>query len=165
MYSASVSGVVASVGNPISAAVDTIGNIYISGNTDHTVRVYSTSGKSLEQTSQRRLTKIDVIGVLTVLAGQVNTPGAANGLGTNAQFHTPNDIAVSTNGNLLVSENGNSYIRVVTTAGTVRLSCIIVMRSYIHVIAGRNGHCLQLFIQRSHRPRHGSRFDRHSIWG
>ena len=58
-------------------------------------------------------------GTLTQLAGSVNVAGYADGNGANAQFNQPYDLVVDSNGDLLVSDQGNHRIRRVTLSGDV----------------------------------------------
>jgi hypothetical protein len=63
--------------------------------------------------------KITTNGVVTTFAGQLGVAGSANDTGTNAQFNSPSGLAFDKNGNLFVSDTGNSTIRKITSAGVV----------------------------------------------
>jgi hypothetical protein len=55
-------------------------------------------------------------GVLTLIAGKLNTTGTTNNAtGTNARFNTPTGIAYDGAGNLYVADYGNNLIRVIST--------------------------------------------------
>lgn len=56
-------------------------------------------------------------GIGSVLAG--GTAGYKDGKGANAQFNIPTNLAVDSNGNIYVTDNGNFRIRKVTPDGTV----------------------------------------------
>ena len=53
------------------------------------------------------------------LAGQVGTSGYADGLGGQAQFHLPNNVAVDKAGNVYVADTANNAIRKITPNGVV----------------------------------------------
>lgn len=54
---------------------------------------------------------------MTVFAG--STQGFRNAVGTDAQFNSPNGIAIDSAGNLYIADSGNNCIRKVTPAGLV----------------------------------------------
>jgi len=94
-------GAAARFNNPSGVAVDTAGNVYVADTETFTIR------------------KITSAGVVTTLAGTVNTPGSADGTGTAASFNIPDGVAVDTVGNVYVADTGNSTIRKITAAGVV----------------------------------------------
>ena len=57
--------------------------------------------------------------VITTLAGQTTNGGFADGIGTNAQFFYPYDVATDPGGNVYVADEGNGRIRKLTPAGVV----------------------------------------------
>jgi kumamolisin len=57
--------------------------------------------------------------VISTFAGQAGVNGAADGLGTNAQFNLPNEVAVDSGGNIWVADTNNNEIRKITAAGNV----------------------------------------------
>ena len=57
-------------------------------------------------------------GVVTTLAGQT-TPGSNDATGASASFNTPDGIAVLPDSNIVVSDQTNHRIRIVTPAGVV----------------------------------------------
>jgi len=56
---------------------------------------------------------------ISVLAGDAVTGGSANNKGTAARFNTPRGLAVDTNGNVYVADEGNLVIRKIAPDGTV----------------------------------------------
>ena len=56
---------------------------------------------------------------IATLAGQVGVRGYADGLGNQALFRLPNNVAVDRAGNVYVADTGNNAIRRITTKGVV----------------------------------------------
>jgi hypothetical protein len=73
----------------------------------------------IADTNNHAIRKIAVNGTMTFLAGQPASPGSANGTGSVARFNQPTGLSVDTNGDIYVSDTGNSLIRRVTPAGVV----------------------------------------------
>jgi sugar lactone lactonase YvrE len=88
-------------GAPRGIVVDTNGNVYIADTSNETIR------------------KMTPAGVVTTLAGLVNSFGTADGTGNGARFNFPEGLAVDASGNIYVADSGNSSIRKVTPAGVV----------------------------------------------
>jgi uncharacterized protein YjiK len=88
---------------PHSVAVDSAGNVYVGDSFNHTVRKITTDGS------------------VTTIAGSPGKKGYVDGVGTYqaAQFNSPVGIALDTNGNFYVTDNGNQTIRKVTPDGVV----------------------------------------------
>ena len=63
--------------------------------------------------------KVSAAGQLSFLAGNVDTPGAADGTGSAARFNDIASLAVDGAGNVLVADKQNHAIRKVTPAGVV----------------------------------------------
>ena len=87
--------------NPTGVAVDSSGNIYVADSYNHTIR------------------KITSTGMVTTIAGQVNSKGSNDGQGTAARFYTPQGVAVDTNGDIFVADTNNHTIRKITSTGMV----------------------------------------------
>jgi len=60
-----------------------------------------------------------ITGITTPLAGLADTPGFANGTGTDVRFAQPYDLIVNPDGDLLVTELDNHRIRKITLGGVV----------------------------------------------
>jgi gliding motility-associated-like protein len=84
---------------PFSIAIGAGGNIYISDLVDNVIKELSPSGK------------------VTVLAGNSNTAGAVDGVGTAALFNNPYGITLDDQSNLYVADNGNNLIRKINLSG------------------------------------------------
>ena len=82
-------------------AVDASGNLYVADTDNHVIR------------------KISSAGIVSTFAGKAGRHGSANGVGTEARFQNPADLAVDVNGNIYVADTGNLIIRKITPAGAV----------------------------------------------
>ncbi|WPU94962.1 hypothetical protein SNE25_05430 [Mucilaginibacter sabulilitoris] len=83
------------VGNPAAVTIDAKGNLFISDQ----------SGRVLEINTNK---------VLLSLAGNVTSPGFADGQGASALFNSPQGIVVDASGNIWVADSNNNRIRKVT---------------------------------------------------
>jgi uncharacterized protein (TIGR03437 family) len=88
-------------------AVDSSGNVYFADSSNNVIR------------------KIDTAGIISTYAG--NGTGAGTGFGgfagdngsaLSAQFDSPTDIAIDSNGNLYICDTANNRVRKVTSGGT-----------------------------------------------
>lgn len=93
-------GTAASFSFVTGLAVDSNGNVYAADAHNNCIR------------------KITPAGVVSTFAGST-TSGAANGVGSSASFNSPTGVAIDTSGNLIIADNGNSSIRLITPAGIV----------------------------------------------
>ncbi|MCD0487346.1 putative Ig domain-containing protein [Pedobacter sp. MC2016-14] len=93
-------GVGASFYNPLNAAVDPSGNVYVADAGNHSIR------------------KITPAGVVTTFAG-AGYGGYMDGAGTSARFQHPSALALDASGNLFVADQHNNRIRKITPAGVV----------------------------------------------
>jgi hypothetical protein len=91
--SANGTGSAASFNIPTGVAVDSGGNIYVADSSNDTIRELAPSG------------------LVTTIAGSAGAAGSADGLGPNARFDTPADIAVDTNDVVYVADNLNNTVR------------------------------------------------------
>jgi sugar lactone lactonase YvrE len=80
--------------HPRGIAVDSAGSVYVA------------------DAQNLRIRKITPEGEVTTIAG--STGGNADGTGAEAQFHTPNDVAVDSEGNVYVADRGGDRIRKIT---------------------------------------------------
>jgi sugar lactone lactonase YvrE len=94
-------GAAARFDDPVGAALDTTGNLYVADTDNKTIRMVTPAG------------------VVTTLAGAAGMPGAADGDGAAARFNRPYGVAVNSAGNLYVADTDNNTIRMVTPAGIV----------------------------------------------
>jgi sugar lactone lactonase YvrE len=68
--------------------------------------------------ANRRIRLVTPGGVVTTLAGS-GSPGSANGTGTGASFNSPQGVAVTSTGDVVVADQGNHRIRLITYPGGV----------------------------------------------
>ena len=94
-------GTGASFNNPVGAAVLPDGNIVVADFGNHRIRRVTYPG-----------------GVVTTIAGS-GSPGLVNGTGTGASFADPIRVAVTSSGDIVVSDRGNARVRLVTYPGGV----------------------------------------------
>lgn len=85
---------------PSGLAMDGSGNVYVADTTNHKIR------------------KITSAGVVSTLAG-TGISGFADGVGSAANFASPNGVAVDASGTVYVADTGNHRIRKITSAGVV----------------------------------------------
>jgi hypothetical protein len=93
-------GTGASFNLPMDLTIDKNNNLYIADYSNHRIR------------------KITSAGVVTTFAGS-GTASNGDGIGTNAGLNNPIGIAIDQNGNLYVSNVGNSTIRKITSSRVV----------------------------------------------
>jgi len=90
--------------HPHAVAIDGTGNLYVTDHWNHTIR---------------KITPGDGGGTVSTLAGLAGSPGSANGTGTVARFRYPAGVAVSSTGDVFVSDEYNHAIRKVSSNGVV----------------------------------------------
>jgi hypothetical protein len=92
-------GTEAQFDQPSGVAVDSAGNVYVADSFNDTIR------------------KITPSGLVTTLANTAGVEGSVDGIGTAAQFHYPQGLAVDSTGNLYVADRFNHAIRKGQPAG------------------------------------------------
>jgi sugar lactone lactonase YvrE len=98
--------------SPNGITIDSLGNLYVTDDRDHTIK------------------KITPAGVVSTIAGASGQIGSIDGIGSQARFNFPSDITIDSLGNLYVADTINSTIRKITPAGVV---------STIAGVAGQTG--------------------------
>lgn len=86
---------------PTGVTTDSQGNVYVTDNDNATVR------------------KITPAGVVTTLAGMAGQYGSQDGTGSAARFNDLSGIAVDATGTLFVTDDNNTNVRKITSAGVV----------------------------------------------
>lgn len=99
--SADGTGTAARFDRPYGLTRDSNGNLYTTEQQVSTIR------------------KITASGVVSTIAGKYYVYGSSNGLGSNALFWRPHDIAVDASGNLFITDSFNHSIRRIGTSGVV----------------------------------------------
>jgi hypothetical protein len=99
--SANGTGAAARFNNPWGIAIADSGLIYVADLFDSAIR------------------RVTSAGVVSPVAGSPGNIGTNDGVGSNARFEYPDGVAVDTNGNIFVADNGNSTIREITPSGVV----------------------------------------------
>lgn len=94
-------GTAATFGDPYGVAVDATGNVYVADGGCSSIRKITTSG------------------IVTTLAGEWNSSGYADGIGTVAQFGLPIGVAVNSDGIVYVADENNNCIRQISPSGAV----------------------------------------------
>jgi secreted PhoX family phosphatase len=94
-------GAAARFRHPMGVAVDTAGNVFVAEGYDGSQGYHDTN----------TIRKITPNGVVTTLTGTAGVEGSVDGIGTAAQFNSPQGIAVDNMGNLYVADSDNSAIR------------------------------------------------------
>lgn len=87
--------------DPLGAAIDPSGNIYVADWGNHTIR------------------RIAPNGAVTTFAGSPGQSGSTDGIGASARFHGPRALAAGTDGSIWVTDRENHTIRRITAGGAV----------------------------------------------
>lgn len=103
--SADGTGAAASFNAPDGLALDSAGNLFVADSRNNTIR------------------RITPAGVVSTFAGTAGTRGSADGIGSNARFDLPADLAIDASGTLYVTEFNNDTLRAVTPGAVVSTVC------------------------------------------
>jgi hypothetical protein len=88
---------------PFGVAADSAGHLYVADSFNGTIRMLTSTGTNW---------------VVNTIAGSAGVFGSNDGMGTNAQFNSPQGVTVDNAGNLYVADSENSTIRMITPNGT-----------------------------------------------
>ena len=97
-------GGAAQFGTPTGVALDSAGNVFVADQGNGTIR---------------KLTPVGTNWVVSTVAGSAGNWGNVDGFGAAAQFGNPTGVAVDSDGNIFVADQGNNMIRKVNPAGVV----------------------------------------------
>ncbi len=94
---------VRNINSPATGIVgpDANGSFYFASQADHTVKI------------------IDAFGFVRPFAGRLFATGSIDGVGTNATFNAPANLALDTSGNIYVAARNNHAIRKITPSGSM----------------------------------------------
>lgn len=95
------------------------------------IAIDSNGVKYVTDTLNNKVRKINTNGVVTSIAGGVQ--GLTDGLGTAARFYGPIGVAVSSNGNLFISDTSNAAIRKISTANVVTTLVIQISPNHLNL--------------------------------
>ena len=73
----------------------------------------------MADTYNNRILKVSPNGTFTIFAGGGTVPGYADGVGADAKFSSPTDVAVDSAGNVYVADRNNGMIRKITPNAVV----------------------------------------------
>ena len=113
---------------PAGITVDTIGNLYIADQNNHTIR------------------KLAIDGTVSTLAGAAGVSGSADGIGAAARFNRPQGMTLATDGALYVADRDNYIIRRISLTGE---ATTLAGSSGIHGSADGTGTAAQFFAPQS----------------
>ena len=99
--SADGTGSAARFSNPTGVTLDGSGNLYVTDNSNNTIRMVTSAG------------------VVTTLAGTAGVTGYADGTGPAAKFNDPIGVTVDGSANVYVADTNNHSIRKITAGGVV----------------------------------------------
>ncbi|MBI3413827.1 MAG: VCBS repeat-containing protein [Verrucomicrobia bacterium] len=87
-------GSVARFNYPLGIAIDAVGNLFVSDDSNDTIRMVTPGGQ------------------VTTVVGMPGITGSADGVGSEARFYLPQDVAVGRDGKIYVADRFNHIIRV-----------------------------------------------------
>jgi DNA-binding beta-propeller fold protein YncE len=107
---------------PQGLATDPQGNIYVADTQTHSIR--KIDGRTF---------------YIVTYAGKPASPGFADGVGEQARFNNPIDVAVDLNRFLYVLDAGNGKIRVISPTGNTTTLTGIPLETPTHIAVDRQG--------------------------
>ncbi len=130
----------ANISAPDGVVVDGNNNLYIAATNDNQIRMVVRTTGTYFGVAYTAGTVGNIYGIAGTGSGCVSSCGT-NTAATGAKLKAPQDVAVDSSGNLIISDTGTCEIRVVFNTTTARYGVSSPTVGNIYTIAGQEGTC------------------------